>query len=127
MVPRIRKQWPLVKTETIAGRSIECEIFIDDRSLSRSHCRFMTMGNDVTVIDMGSTNKTIVNGMTLQPQTPHLLKNNDQVKTGNVVFKYLERGSLEALSSQQVQERVAKDPLTGAYLGKQSYCNERLN
>jgi diguanylate cyclase (GGDEF)-like protein len=75
----------------------------------------MLMGPDVSVVDMGSTNKTIVNGMTLPPLTPHRLKNNDQVKTGNVVFKFLERGSLEAMSTQEVQERVAKDALTGAY------------
>lgn len=109
------KQWPLTKPESIVGRSVECEIFIDDRSLSRNHCRFLLVGSDVTVADMVSTNKTIVNGMTLSAQTPHKLKNNDQIKTGNVVFKFLEKGSLEALSSQEVQERVAKDPLTGAY------------
>ncbi|MEY4615895.1 MAG: hypothetical protein RJB66_855 [Pseudomonadota bacterium] len=109
------KQWSLVKSETIAGRSIECSVFIDDRSLSRQHCRFMLMGNDVSVVDMGSTNKTAVNGILLQPLVPHRLKNNDQVKTGNVVFKFLERGSLEALSTQEFQERVTKDVLTGAY------------
>lgn len=109
------KQWSLTQAETIVGRSVECSIFIDDRSLSRNHCRFMLMGPDVSVVDMGSTNKTIVNGMTLPPQTPHRLRNNDQIKTGNVVFKFLERGSLEAMSTQEVQERVAKDVLTGAY------------
>lgn len=109
------KQWHLTQTETIVGRSVECGIFIDDRSLSRNHCRFMLMGTDVSVVDMGSTNRTIVNGMTLPPLSPHRLKTNDQIKTGNVVFKFLERGSLEAMSTQEVQERVSKDPLTGAY------------
>lgn len=109
------KQWSLMQSETIVGRSVECSVFIDDRSLSRQHCRFMLMGPDVSVVDMGSTNKTVVNGMTLPPLVPHRLKNNDQIKTGNVVFKFLERGSLEAMSTQEVQERVAKDALTGAY------------
>lgn len=109
------KQWPLTQAETIAGRSVECSIFIDDRSLSRNHCRFILVGHEVAVVDMGSTNKTAVNGMTLLPLSPMVLKNNDQIKTGNVVFKYLERGSLEAMSTQEVHERVAKDVLTGAY------------
>ncbi len=109
------KQYPLVHPESIIGRSVECTVFIDDRSLSRNHARFMVMGNDVSVIDMGSTNKTFVNGNLLPALTPHRLQNNDQIKTGNVVFKYLERGSLEAMSSKEVQEKVAKDPLTGAY------------
>jgi diguanylate cyclase (GGDEF)-like protein len=109
------KQWSLIQSETIVGRSIECSIFIDDKSLSRNHARFMLMGNDVSVVDMGSTNKTVVNGLTLPALTPHRLKNNDQIKTGNVVFKFLERGSLEAMSTHEVQERVTKDALTGAY------------
>lgn len=109
------KQFSLQQSETIVGRSVECGIFIDDRSLSRNHARFMIMGNDVSVVDMGSTNKTVVNGYTLPVLTPHRLKNNDQIKTGNVVFKFLERGSLEAISSKEVQDRVTKDALTGAY------------
>lgn len=109
------KQWHITQSETIVGRSVECSIFIDDRSLSRNHCRFMLMGSEVSVVDMGSTNRTIVNGMTLPPLSPYRLKTNDQIKAGNVVFKFLERGSLEAMSTQEVQERVSKDPLTGAF------------
>jgi diguanylate cyclase (GGDEF)-like protein len=109
------KQWSLMQAETIVGRSPECPIYVDDRSLSRQHCRFVMMGNEVAVVDMASTNKTVVNGEVLTPLMPHKLKNNDQVRTGNVVFKFLEQGSLEAMSTQEVQARVVKDALTGAH------------
>lgn len=109
------KQWALGQAETIIGRSIDCPMFIDDKSLSRSHARFVVSGGDVSVIDMGSTNKTKVNGDVLTPLAPVRLKNNDQIQAGNVVLKFLERGSIEVISSQQLQERVAKDALTGAY------------
>jgi diguanylate cyclase (GGDEF)-like protein len=111
----VGKQWPLLQSETIVGRSVECSIFIDDKSLSRSHAKFSVIGADVSVVDMGSTNKTVVNGKVLAPLTPCILKNNDQIKTGNVVFRFLEKGSLEAMSSQEVLERVSKDILTGAF------------
>lgn len=42
------------------------------------------------------------------------LKNNDQVKTGNVIFKYLETGNIESISTQALFERATKDALTGA-------------
>lgn len=41
--------------------------------------------------------------------------NNDQIKTGNVIFKFLEKGNLESISNQQVFEKASKDALTGAF------------
>lgn len=99
----------------VIGRATESQIHIDDRSLSRSHARIDIRGSDVTVIDMGSTNKTVVNGQVLAPMAPCALKNNDQIKAGNVIFKFLERGSIEALTNQQMFEKANRDALTGAF------------
>lgn len=99
----------------VIGRAAESQIHIDDRSLSRSHARLDVRGSDVTVVDMGSTNKTVVNGQVLAPMAPCALKNNDQIKAGNVIFKFLERGSIEALTNQQLFEKANRDALTGAF------------
>jgi diguanylate cyclase (GGDEF)-like protein len=64
---------------------------------------------------MGSSNHTVVNGVTLNPMSPCRLKNNDQIKMGNVIFKFLERGNLEALTNKELNEKAEKDGLTGAY------------
>ena len=99
----------------IIGRAHESKIYIDDRSLSRSHARIDIKGNEVTVIDLGSTNRTMVNGQVLHSMAPCALKNNDQVKAGNVIFKFLEKGSIEAVSHQVLFEKANRDALTGAY------------
>ncbi len=109
------KQWAVAQSDVVIGRSVECQVYIDDKSLSRSHAKFVVIGTEVSIIDLGSTNKTIVNGNVLLPLAPCNLKNNDQIKTGNVIFKFLERGSIEAVSSQTLYEKAQKDALTGAY------------
>ncbi|MCK6599961.1 MAG: FHA domain-containing protein, partial [Bdellovibrionaceae bacterium] len=63
----------------------------------------------------GSTNKTMVNGQIIPPMVLCELKNNDQVKTGNVIFKYLETGNIESLTTQALFEKATRDALTGAY------------
>jgi diguanylate cyclase (GGDEF)-like protein len=111
----VGKQFPLTQSEVIVGRSVECQIFIDDKSVSRSHARINVAGVDCVIMDMGSSNKTVINGALLAPMTPYRLKNNDQIKTGNVIFKFLERGNIEAIANKELNEKAEKDALTGAY------------
>ncbi len=109
------RQWSIMQDGMVIGRSSDCLVSIDDRSLSRSHAIINIKGQEVSVSDMGSTNKTIVNGQILPPGSPCVLRNNDQVKTGNVIFKFLEKGSIEALTGQAMYDRANRDSLTGAY------------
>lgn len=111
----IGKQWLLTKTDLTIGRSVESDVYISDNSLSRAHAKFIVVGSDVSILDLGSTNKTQVNGVFLPPMTAKKLTNNDQIKAGNIIFKFLEKGSLEAISNQQVFEKAQKDALTGAF------------
>lgn len=111
----VGKQWLITKNDMTIGRSVETELYISDASLSRSHAKFEVAGNDIFILDLGSTNKTIVNGVPLAPMTKRRLVNNDQIKTGNVIFKFLEKGNLESISNQQVFEKASKDALTGAF------------
>ena len=111
----VGKQFALTKPEIIIGRSVESQIFIDDKSVSRQHARINVVGTDVVICDLGSSNKSVVNGETLTPMAPVKLKNNDQIKTGNIIFKFLERGNIEALTNKELNEKAEKDALTGAY------------
>jgi diguanylate cyclase (GGDEF)-like protein len=111
----VGKQWLITKNDMTIGRSVETELYISDVSLSRSHAKFEVAGNDVFILDLGSTNKTIVNGSALPPMVKRKLFNNDQIKTGNVIFKFLEKGNLESITNQQVFEKAQKDALTGAF------------
>ena len=57
----VGKQFALTEQEHILGRSIDCQIYIDDKSVSRNHARFEVTGKDVLVQDLGSSNKTYIN------------------------------------------------------------------
>lgn len=111
----VGKQFALDKQEYILGRSAECSIQIDDKSVSRNHARIQIAGSEVMVSDMGSANKTLVNGATLNPGSPFKLKNNDQIKIGNVIMKFLEKGNIEAFTNKELNEKATRDGLTGAY------------
>lgn len=111
----VGKQWPLVVPELIVGRAVESQIYIDDKSVSRTHAKFNVSQGEVTVTDLESSNKTLIGGQPLAPMSPYKLKNNDQIQTGNVIFKYLEKGNLEAVTNQELNEKATKDVLTGAF------------
>ncbi len=111
----VGKFFSLTKNEYIIGRNPESSIFIDDKSISRSHAHVMIIGGEVTIQDLGSSNKTSINNMALIPMSPHRLKNNDQVKCGNVILKYYTPGSLEAALNKQLNEKSERDALTGAF------------
>lgn len=109
----VGRQWPIEDSDRIIGRSPNAHIYVDDRSVSKSHAKLVMGGGDVSIIDLESTNKTIVNGRTVQPLVPVRLTNNDQIKTGNVIFKFLEKGNVETVGFAQTYDRTQRDPLTG--------------
>lgn len=112
-VASVGRQWPIEDTDRIIGRAPTAHIFVDDRSVSKFHAKLVMAGGDVSVIDLESTNKTVVNGKQIQPLVPHKLANNDQIKVGNIIFKFLERGSIETVASAATFDRGLTDALTG--------------
>lgn len=109
----VGRQWPIEDTDRIIGRAPSAHIFVDDKSVSKFHAKLVMAGGDVSVIDLESTNKTVVNGRQIQALVPHKLQNNDQIKVGNIIFKFLERGSIETVASALSFDRGQTDALTG--------------
>lgn len=111
----VGKQWPIDKSEMIIGRSMSSQVFVDDKSVSRSHTKLILKDDQVYVMDLESSNKTVVNDEAIPPMTPVLVNDNDTVKTGNVIFKFRAKGSLEAHAMEKLQEKSERDALTGAF------------
>jgi len=59
--PRKGMTFLLKDGNTTVGRHPESDIFLNDVTVSRHHCRFSTNGDLLTVEDSGSTNGTYVN------------------------------------------------------------------
>lgn len=112
---QVGRQWPIEKTDFVIGRSAGSHVHVDDRSVSKAHAKLTLKAGEVSIIDLESTNKTVVNGRPINPLEPLILKNNDQIKTGNIIFKFLERGNIETVSVAQTFDRGQTDPLTGIY------------
>lgn len=111
----VGRQFVLSQAEFVIGRSIDSTIFVDDPSLSRNHAKVIVQGSEVAILDLGSSNKTLVNEIMLPSMTPMKLKNNDQIKTGNIIFKFLAKGNIEAVTNRELNEKALKDALTSAY------------
>ncbi|MBX7231785.1 MAG: GGDEF domain-containing protein [Bdellovibrionales bacterium] len=112
-VNSVGRQWPIEDTDRIVGRAPSSHIYVDERSLSKSHAKLVLSAGDTSIVDLESTNKTLINGKQIPPLQPQKLKNNDQIKMGNVIFKFLERGSIETVASAQTYDRSQTDALTG--------------
>lgn len=60
--PQAGMTYVLPAGNTTVGRHPESDIFLDDITVSRHHCRFSSDEEELVVEDSGSTNGTYVNG-----------------------------------------------------------------
>lgn len=120
----VGRQWAVEDTNLIIGRVPSAHIYVDERSVSKAHAKITLSGSDVSITDLESTNKTLINGQAIAPLQPQVLKNNDQIKCGNVIFKFLERGNLESVASAQTFDRSQTDALTG--IANRGAFNQRI-
>lgn len=65
------------------GRSEDCDVKLENASVSSRHCSIMKMKDTYTLVDAGSTNGTRVNN---KPITEVVLKHKDLVQIGSVEF-----------------------------------------
>jgi hypothetical protein len=68
------------------GRAAECEVRLTDTSVSRRHAEVRANGDGTwTVVDLGSTNGTKVNGATVNERK---LKDGDTISTGDTHLRF---------------------------------------
>jgi hypothetical protein len=70
----------------VVGRHLECDIVISDSNVSRRHAEFVCAGRDVIVRDLGSTNGTKVNGVTVKGD--QLLQHGDAIGFGTAQVRF---------------------------------------
>src|SRR5262249_52790588 len=73
---------------TVIGRLPECDIVLEHLGVSRRHAEIHKDGTSYSLVDLGSRNKTILNGTELQGNVKQLLKPNDRISIGGVEFVY---------------------------------------
>ena len=69
----------------VVGRSPGADIVIPASHVSRRHARIFPMGKDLLVEDLGSTNKTRINGYVIN--NPVAVRDGDVITIGDVEIK----------------------------------------
>ncbi|MBN1209833.1 MAG: GAF domain-containing protein [Myxococcaceae bacterium] len=92
------QQHPLPEGHTAIGRTEENSLRVLHMSLSRKHARLEREGSHVVLVDLGSKNGTLVNGIRVDR---FVLRDGDSFQCGDVQFKLV--SSLEAMEPTHVQ------------------------
>ncbi|HZQ63724.1 MAG TPA: FHA domain-containing protein [Gaiellaceae bacterium] len=85
---RTGEQFPLDRTQTTIGRSPDCDIFLDDVTVSRRHAIVARGPAAFTIEDLGSLNGTFLNRRRIERAD---LENGDEVQIGKYRLTFLER------------------------------------
>jgi diguanylate cyclase (GGDEF)-like protein len=116
------RAFPIFNSEFLIGRGRQCDLSMDEESISRHHCKIVTENNETLLIDLGSTNGTYLNGKRV---TSSSLQNGDQFQLGtSAMLKYQLRDDVEARFMSELYDAATKDYLTGIYNKK--YFMDRL-
>ncbi|MBK9293131.1 MAG: GGDEF domain-containing protein [Oligoflexia bacterium] len=114
------KSWLLDKNVLTVGREATCDIHVEEKSISKKHAHLKVHSNGaVSITDLQSTNGTEIATKKLTPHQDIVLRDNDQIKMGNVIFKFLSKGNIENVTAPQLFDQKTLDGLTQV-LNKQS-------
>jgi pSer/pThr/pTyr-binding forkhead associated (FHA) protein len=75
----------LADKPVLIGRLPECEITLSDPNVSRRHAEVRPFGTGFLVVDLGSTNGTKVNGMTVSERQ---LQDGDSITVGATRLRF---------------------------------------
>jgi pSer/pThr/pTyr-binding forkhead associated (FHA) protein len=78
------KQIPVTKEEFLIGRGADCDLRLGSSEISRHHCMLRVRGNEATVIDLGSSNGTYLNGLRIRSQAS--LHSGDELRLASFSF-----------------------------------------
>jgi diguanylate cyclase (GGDEF)-like protein len=110
--PDMGKRFPLTRNEVVLGRGADCDVQVDRDSVSRRHARVFRTGEQWMVEDLGSTNGSYVNDVPVQRS---VLRDNDFLKIGAAIFKFLSGVGVEASYYEEIYRMTIIDGLTGAH------------
>ena len=95
----------------LIGRSEDCDISIDYSILTRKHMEIFRTGDNFYIKDLGSANKTLLNGQELSPNQPVQLRANDEIAVCDlcIIFevrdkKYEQKLSMLPTTSEESSE-----------------------
>jgi diguanylate cyclase (GGDEF)-like protein len=108
----IGSRYTLTGATVTLGREHNCDIRLNDKSVSRLHARIQPGPDGYYLTDLQSTNGTCVNDL---PVSTAKLQNGDYLRLGDFVLRYLQGSHVEAAYHDEVRRLTTVDPLTGVH------------
>jgi two-component system cell cycle response regulator len=107
--PGMGTRYALSDSPMILGRGNDCDIRINDHSVSRKHARIQPGADGYYAVDLQSTNGTFVNDV---PVSICKLKDGDYLRVGNCIYRFLAGGNVEAEYHEEIYRLTIIDALT---------------
>lgn len=105
-------QIELTDVPVIIGRAAECALALPHPSVSRQHCRIWREDGRYLIEDLGSTNRTFLNGKSVAREE---LRDGDQISVGSNAIKFFVGASVESSYHHELIDLAIYDSLTGFY------------
>lgn len=93
----------------VMGRNPDCEIHIPNNAVSRQHAQINKIHENFYLEDLGSRNRTLLNGQELEVRKPIMLKDNDKIKICDWMFAFHNESTP---SSIEIEEDDLESPST---------------
>ena len=119
---------PLERDEVIIGRALDADVRLNDSRASRLHARITSERGGETddtcyrIVDLGSTNGTMVNGELI---TETVLNDGDKIVIGDHLFRFDMQDEIDREFQQQIHRLLAHDELTGLLTSKSFFSELR--
>ncbi len=120
--PGMGTRYTLAESPVVLGREGNCDICINDHSVSRRHARIQPGADGYYAVDLQSTNGTFVND---QPAMMYKLKDGDYLRVGNCIYRFLTGGNVEAEYHEEIYRLTIIDALTDIH--NKRYLTEFLD
>lgn len=117
------KRFNLSSTGILVGRRADrVQVWIDDPSVSREHCRIDFQGTAAIVSDLGSLNHTFINDIRVMQSAE--LVHGDMLRVGNVRLRYFTHGTADQLLFDRIYRMAVQDRMLDVF--RREYAMERL-
>ena len=108
------------------GRGESSDLRLPDPSVSARHASLRQRGNEVVIVDEGSTNGTALDSVLLAPQSPRVLRSGDLIRVGRVWLEIRIDPLLIANANPTTAKALALDLITRALATQGEDGNARL-
>jgi two-component system cell cycle response regulator len=110
--PHLGTRYLLGDKPIVIGRGEDCDIRMQDNSVSRKHALIEPMTDGFVIRDKQSLNGIYINDVQTSEARLH---DGDYIRIGNCIFRFLTGGNIEAEYYEEIHRMIIIDALTQAH------------